>query len=156
MHVGALWLWTLLGTWELSWLVERLIPGATTWPAIVGGLVPALVVQLILTASNKIKWPFKKYDALYLRLGLPPISVYVWLWSLLANATRAGDPWPLPYLPILNPLDIVLGFIYLILFKWMQVRKLQSAGSSQMLYGLFAASLFYWLNAILLRTVRCR
>ena len=157
MHAGALWLMTLLAAWELSWLVDRLVKGSGIWGLIAWALIPALVLLLLSTVAHRLNWPVKKHKQTYLTLGGAPIAVYVWLWSLVVNSTSPGNPWPLSYLPILNPLDITLGFLFLTLLIWIRIFQRSAAdfwnNQSNVVYSFYTGSLFLWLNAILFRTV---
>ncbi len=157
MHVGAYWLLTFLVTWELAWLVGRLVQGAGTWSQIIWGLLPALSLQLLMAIAPRLRWPVKKHQPLYLTVGANLVAVYLWFWILFVNVATAGDASPLPYVPILNPLDVALGFIFLILLGWQRTLRRSTPEfwerNSGFMYSVFAASLFLWLNAMLFRGV---
>jgi uncharacterized membrane protein len=96
--------------------------------------------------------------ATYLGLGSAPLAIAAWFWLLYANLTQAGNPGPLPYLPLLNPLDGVTLLVLVSLVCW--YRAIQGSlpglaqGFPQREAGvLLAATLFVWLNAILLRSI---
>jgi len=80
------------------------------------------------------------------------------LWMLHGNFSSSGDPSPLPYLPLLNPLDLVQFAALLTLFEWFRrLRLLPSAPaifqSGEIAYVALGSSGFFWLNGVLLRTL---
>lgn len=156
MHAGEIWLITVLLSWELSYQVNEFVQGAGTWGRIMWGLVPFLAMDSLATFSKGVAWPFKKHHDLYLKIAIAPIAIYLWLWTWLVNTTLAGDPWPLSYLPIINPLDITLGLVFLILFSWMRLRMQDTLSfwkaNSGLTYAAYFAAGFFWLNALLFRT----
>ncbi len=157
MHAGGLWLVTILLSWELSYQVNELVQGAGTWGWMMWGLLPALIMYTLSTFTRRIEWPFKKHEDLYFKTALAPIAVYLWLWTWFVNATLPGDPWPLSYLPIINPLDITLCFIFLQLLMWLRPRMKDEESvwseNSRIVFAGYFAAIFIWLNAILFRTV---
>jgi uncharacterized membrane protein len=77
---------------------------------------------------------------------------------LIANFNSRGDPLPLRYLPLLNPLDLAHGAALLSLAAWF--RRLRFAAfapqpfRSADLAGVTLGSItFLWLNGALLRTM---
>ena len=55
-------------------------------------------------------------------MGLALPVLYLFGWTVLANITR-GDPDPLPYVPILNPVVISQICILAILYRWIGQRS---------------------------------
>ncbi|MBM2806189.1 MAG: hypothetical protein HW419_4082, partial [Deltaproteobacteria bacterium] len=69
-----------------------------------------------------------------------------------------GDPSPLPYLPLLNPLDLTQSAALLALFAWL--RRLRGAPfapqifqTTELAYVALGSIGFFWLNGVLLRTL---
>ena len=94
----------------------------------------------------------------YLFDGAIPLAGFLWLWMLYANFNSRGDPSPLPYLPLLNPLDLAQGAALLALFAWF--RRLRSQPFSPQLfqttelaYVALGSNAFFWLDGVLLRTL---
>ena len=156
-HAAALWLLAILGAWELSWWVGEFVQGAGTWPRVAWVVIP---VALIIATSARVQtatWPFTAHRHSYLVAGMAPLVVLIGLWSLVMSLSNRGDPWPLIYLPLLNPMDLAQGFVVLAWIKWIQVlRQSDRKGSRTTILRLLAAALaflvFVWLNAILIRT----
>jgi len=94
----------------------------------------------------------------YLGVAALPLAGFLWLWSLFANLGSDGNPYPLSYLPLLNPLDLAQVFAFIVLASWLlKIRQLEIPVLDQIpreaRYAAIAAPLFIWLNAALLRTL---
>jgi uncharacterized membrane protein len=87
------------------------------WDYAVVGLLPAVAVILLLGPAGKLKWPVARWADTYRGVALLPVVLIIWLWSLLAMGS-SGDPWPLPYLPLLNPLELSQLFVLLVVLLW--------------------------------------
>jgi len=80
------------------------------------------------------------------------------IWSLATEFSMTGDVDPLPYIPLLNPVDVVQLFVLLALWRcWTVIRPLPcviEVGVDPRLPAFALAALgFLWVNASLLRTL---
>ena len=81
-----------------------------------------------------------------------------WIGALLINLTNRGNPWPLPYLPFLNPLDLTQIFVFITMIYWSLVLSIRQAihpfslTRRQRIVTL-GGTVFLWLNAVLIRTL---
>jgi uncharacterized membrane protein len=121
----------------------------------VAGVVALVTVTLI---ADKPVWPLSQHRVGYFIYGAFPIAIALALWSIDANVGSDGDPLPLPYIPLFNPLDIAEVLALLALAIW--VARLRRDGANlggllrpAVLGGVFAALLFVWINAVVLRTI---
>ncbi|UXU91910.1 DUF2339 domain-containing protein [Burkholderia sp. S-53] len=83
-----------------------------------------------------------------------PLIVVMWVWTFYANFTQDGGSWA--RVPLFNPLDLVLAVVYALAASWfVRARKLGwSFGKYRVeLLSAAGATVFLWLNAILLRTL---
>jgi len=159
LHSTALWLLAWLLCLELAWQFDHWISGSPVWPLIAWGLVPSFLVLLVSASVGRAPWPLKRHGDLYLSLGLGPLVLASWAWSLYATAESPGNPFPIRYLPLLNPLDVTFAVIAVILPLW--IRRLGAEFSEffarhramQAFYSIYFATLFIWLNGILARSV---
>ncbi len=89
-----------------------------------------------------------------LRLGLAATAAaLIACWSLLVNLANSGDPAPLPYLPLLNPLDLAhLAFFVLVLSALRLLTPAMAVQREHVLI-LLAALAFVWLTAVLIRSM---
>ncbi|WP_446903843.1 DUF2339 domain-containing protein [Burkholderia sp. YIM B11467] len=83
-----------------------------------------------------------------------PLIVVMWVWTFYANFTQDGGSWA--RVPLFNPLDLVLVVVYALAASWfVRARKLGWSFDTYRVELLSAAgaTVFLWLNAILLRTL---
>ena len=158
LHSLTLWLITALATWEVAWQINRAVEGAGTWPLIAWLIVPAGVVLFLLTQGKRIAWPVLRHWQEYLFVGCAPLVLFVALWSLASSFLSDGNPAPLPYVPLLNPLDLAQCFAFLVMIRWLF--KVRSVGWSlwqgvpkAATMGTIAVLAFIWVNAMLVRTL---
>jgi len=159
LHAATLWLLTGVITLEAAWRLGQWPPASPVWPLAALGLVPACCVLLVSCLGERLSWPTARHQDAYLTLGSGPPALFAWLWLLYANLSSSGDPAPMRYLPFLNPLDLTTGFVLVSLA--LLERRLRSrlpdpfdepAGRRAFLSA-FAATVFLWLNGVVVRTV---
>jgi uncharacterized membrane protein len=156
-HVAGALLATLLLAWEAGWLLDQLAGGGRVWAFIAWGGLPAVVVVALIRFSDQIAWPFDPWQKAY-RGWLPSLLVLgLMVWTIMGLA-MSGNPRPLPYLPLLNPLDLVQIFVFLVTVSWaLWVNRGSVAPAaglpSAVLWGTPAAGIFLWLTAVVARTV---
>jgi uncharacterized membrane protein len=157
-HAAGLWLLAALGSWEVGWGIDRLVAGRAVWPIIGWALVPGALLTLLALGGMRIAWPVAAHRDAYLLAGATPLAVFLMGWALLVNAVTNGDPSPLPYVPVLNPLDLAqIGAVLAVGLWFIEGRRRRLPGVSDVplptAYGLLAATAFVWANAMLLRTI---
>ncbi|MEP7084039.1 MAG: DUF2339 domain-containing protein, partial [Betaproteobacteria bacterium] len=158
VHTGSLVLLAALGAWELHW-----------WPAHNGGLahsawtvaaamvVPALLLVWVSRPSAR-HWPLEPFRREYLWRGGSTLAIALVVWMWFANFSHDGSSAPLPYLPLLNALDLGHVLAGLAIAMWMlRVRHEELsatlASRGKVIYGIAGATAFVWLNGMLLRTL---
>jgi uncharacterized membrane protein len=157
-HAAGLWLLTALGSWEVAWNIDRLVAGRAVWPIIAWALGPGAMLTLLALAGMRIAWPVVAHRDAYMLAGAAPLAVFVAGWTLLVNVLTDGDPSPLPYVPVVNPLDIAQISAVLAIALWfVEIRRLGVSGAAAVpmarVYEALAVGAFVWANAVLLRTV---
>jgi uncharacterized membrane protein len=157
-HAGLLWLVTLLCAHELAWAGARVGSGEGVWAMVPWGLVPAVALGGVTMAAGGASWPIGARRHAYLIVGAAPIAIVLALWSLGANVNIDGDPAPLPYVPLFNPLDVTEALVLTALATWcLRLRRDGEAHAGilqpTLLAALFAALAFVWINGVALRTI---
>ena len=150
-HCLGLWVLILVVTFEIAWQIDR-IPGLNSaWTIACWGLMPTVLLFLIEYQGDRLTWPVDRFAAVYHGpgTGVPLFCLLLWAVSSFA---RAGDPAPLPYIPILNPLDLIELAIILLLFLRLLRRPTPSPWQIRGKIAC-AALAFGWLNVVLARTV---
>lgn len=157
LHTGGLWLATALASWEVSWDIHEAVAHGGSWWTIAWALIPAVVLFIVVRRAGKGRWPIGIHRSTYLGVAGIGIAAYLACWVLVTNLELAGDPYPLPFVPILNPLDLAELFAVRILLRFtLALRKLGSHELQQMpgpMLCVIAGLAFLWLNAALLRTL---
>jgi uncharacterized membrane protein len=118
-HAASLWLLTVVAALELGWLADTLVPGSNTW-SLVAYIAAPLLVLLVTAQHVRLPYWLKAYRATHLTLGLTPIAAAALLWAISTNFFSSGDVAPLPYLPLLNPLDLAQALALVALILWYQ------------------------------------
>lgn len=156
MHVVALWLAVALACWESAWWIDRFVQGRGTWPFVAWALVPALALAALAKLGERLGWPFAKYFVFFLRSGGAPMAAYLWGWVFVANVLSDGNPAPLPYAPLANPLDLAMAAVIVVLAVWylaLRARDLAAAVAPAHAAAAIGAAAFVWANGMLLRTL---
>jgi uncharacterized membrane protein len=158
LNSGVTWLFCALLSWELAWQVKAHIAAGDTWPTAVWIVIPALFLWRLPKLVTRVRWPFARNRESYLFVAGVGVALYLAAWSLFTNATSAGDTAPLPYVPLLNPLDLAQMLILLALLRyWRFLRAVDSPGSARIDKRVplpaLATLAFIWLNALLLRSL---
>jgi len=128
------------------------------WPIAAFGLGLAGVLAGGRVAVEREVGPFGRLPELHLRTALAPVAGLALLWIALLNVSGRGDAAPLPYLPLLNVLDLSVALLFVATAGWWQrliarhedVLRHPGARSALPLAGVLA---FLWLNGILARSV---
>ena len=158
LHAGGLWLLAALGAWQASWAIDRWVDGRAAWPLIAWALVPGALLVLLARRGERIAWPVAAHLEAYLVPGATPLALFLAAWFVFANLVSDGDPWPLPYLPLFNPLDLAQAGTLLALITWFVALRRRGLPPLAALplswaWGVAGAAAFGWGNAALLRTL---
>jgi len=154
----AAWVFCALLSWEAAWQIHSAIAGGDSWPAAGWAVIPAIFLWQLPRLVTLVKWPFARNREAYLFIAGVGVAFYLGAWSLLSNAISTGDAAPLPYVPLINPLDLGQAFVLIVLLRYW--RFLQRVASPDFMridrrvpLPALAALAFIWLNAVLLRTL---
>jgi uncharacterized membrane protein len=159
LHAVSLWLLTALVSWEVAWGIGQTAGTAGAWSIVAWGIVPAAALALLPPAVALIRWPFQAHRAAYGVVAAVGFSVYLALWSLYTDASVSSPSAPLPYLPVLNPLDLTQVLLLVVLIRIWQWLRTEGESSALSALDPRAAAVgialvgFVWLNAVLLRTL---
>ena len=157
-HAATLWLAVLVVAQELSWLGRQIGSGDGVWMTVPWGLIPALALLAVSHASASGAWPMQPHRRAYSVFGAVPLLVLLVLWTLDANTRGDGDPLPLPYLPLFNPLDLTQGLALIAGATWLARLKRDDDPLARSLRPAAVATTFvvlgfFWVNAVVLRTI---
>jgi uncharacterized membrane protein len=129
VHVCGAWL--LVGmVADCLWLaIDRGGLWNTSWAGVVF-LVSAIAVLLFLTLwagkagpgdRRSAHWPLRQHAADYGVIAALPIAGLIFVGALTAALLASGVTAPLPYVPLLNPVDLTLLLAIAALLQWRNV-----------------------------------
>ena len=107
---GVLFLAAIIA-YEVYWRMDEAGLG-DVWAGSGAILVPALAAIFIVFMRQNVTWPLQRYWSAYLAAAAILIGVQL-LAVAGAGIDDPGNPRPLPYLPILNPFDVltIIGLV---------------------------------------------
>jgi uncharacterized membrane protein len=158
MHAGGAVLVAFLGGVEIGWLALQQTAPGTAWSLASRIVAPSLVILLISSRAMDARWPLTVAPGAY-RLGaVGALVVFMAFWSLFVNLSHGGGSDPLPYLPILNALDLAhILALFAIASAAMAIRRsalvMPAIVTSMPMKVIAGGLLFIWANAMLLRSI---
>jgi uncharacterized membrane protein len=157
-HAAGVWLLAAVGAWEVGWQIDRLVEGNRVWPLIAWALVPGALLAALALRGPDVAWPVARHPRAYFWIGAGPLAACLLGWTVYANFSNDGNPAPLPYVPLLNPLDIAQLFAFATLALWWRTLRMNDPAAIE---GwppsaprvLIGTGLFLFANGVLLRTI---
>ncbi|MBC7793067.1 MAG: DUF2339 domain-containing protein, partial [Clostridia bacterium] len=135
--------------------VERVVHTGV-WALSVAALSPAAIVGIAMTLDARNRWPMLTFRRAAL-IGCEPVIVILAIWSFVFSFTSDGNPYPLPYVPLMTPLDLTQLFIVLAGTAWALRLRVRDRERFEVLSipagALLAAVLFVHLSAVCIRSV---
>ena len=156
LHGGAGWALALLFAWELNWQVAERTTGV--WASLAWGVVPALMLAWLGRRELRPGWPVADHETGYRMYAAAPLAVALCIWIVVINLSSTGDPSWLPYIPLLNPLDVCVALAIAALAMWWSALEPEQRESLwqldiRALIAVAAVIVFLWLNAALIRSL---
>ena len=157
-HAGFVALASVIAAQELAWAAHEYVDRRSVWQDVPWGIVPALALISLTVLATRDAWPFIRHRNAYRVAAGFILVIWMMAFTLWINIANAGDPAPLPYIVLANPLDLSLGLVAAAVAFWlMQLFRegidIRSLISREILYGVPAALAFLWANAMVLRTI---
>ena len=144
------WLvWPLVASLLLSWLPEQSEGLGVGWQAALVALPWLLVAAVALFRWSWLSMPLgERFDGWRGRLLVVLFAVLGLWW--IASLFEAGDAAPLPWIPLLNPMELVQLAVFALALRWQM-------GTSRTLpprrIVLLAALAFVWITSVVLHAV---
>lgn len=151
-QLAFLWLLNLVVSSELEYLASTRLLLGDLWVALAGLAPTTLLFWLTLRRNALVRWPDAE-AAERMRFATLCGSAVVLATAWVMGLFFVGDPTPLPYLPVLNPLELPqLGFLLLLLMWYRQSERDGDALTSpEARARLLAVAGFVLLTAVTLR-----
>jgi uncharacterized membrane protein len=127
MHVGGVWLITLLLADVLWFWIGQGDLWRTAWASVVV-LISGIGVLMALSlwagranqqsAAAQFSWPLNPHAAAYYWVAAIPLAVLVFAGAFVVSVSSAGRTEPLPYIPLFNPTDLTIALALGALVFW--------------------------------------
>ena len=147
----ALGLWFLLALFgfEFVWWIKRVTPYYSVWPSVAFIWVLLLTLATLSSPSLLRRWPWLSG---FSTLGLPGVALAVGAWVLFSALHCSGNSSPLPYLPLLNPLELTHLLAAGTLLQWWLRSYGRGALQGRRFYWAMGGGLFLWINTVFARS----
>lgn len=159
LRTAAPWLmlWPMGAMHVNAWLAQHEDSVSPAWARYLPAWAMMLALAWLIRRCRAGAWPVAPIAAWYQRTLIPLGA----LWSLLLiavwNIVDDGAMAPLPYLPLLNPLDLSTGFAILLAIASYRLLPAQQVPLPALwqarLPAVAACCVYGWFNLMLLRTV---
>jgi uncharacterized membrane protein len=126
---------------------------ASAWAWLGWLLVPAALLMWLPRPASTARWPLSAAPGAYQWVASAVLTAGLLLWTLLANIASDGSARPLPYVPLVNPLDLGVGVALLAVWLWLMSDAARPglAKAPGLAIALLSGAGFVWLNAMLIR-----
>jgi uncharacterized membrane protein len=154
-HVLGCWLLIGVLALEMRYGLLVLSEQYNAWRWLGWAILPSLYL-LLMAAPRAWPWPVSAYPREYRVYAAAPLAMLMLGWFWLANMASDGNAEPMPYVPLINPLELGLLFALFGVYVWsrsamtqLAVREDYAANATQWVAG---ASLFVFFTALVMRT----
>ena len=154
-HVLGCWLLIGVLALELRYGLLLLSEQYNAWRWLGWAILPSLYLVLMAAPRNG-PWPVSAYPREYRFYAAAPLALLMLGWFWLANIVSDGTAEPLPYVPLVNPLELGLLFALFGVYVWsrsavtqLAIRKDYIEHATQLIAGV---SLFAFFTALVMRT----
>lgn len=157
LRAPLVWIGAIIGVMEWQFHLSNLVYESNVWKDLGWAIVPIAIVMSI------TRWQFANKNALtseqqqsartWAWIGCVPLIISLIGWFMVMSLNSSGNAAPLPYVPLINPLDITLAAVLMLLFIWHRgVNK--HLGKLQSIMPIVPSIMgFTLLNGVLLRTL---
>jgi len=121
LHAGVYWILAALIACEMNWQVDQVAGGV--WPRAAEIVGVAFFVLATLRAREYLSWPVARHWRAYSGACVGGVLLVTLSAVIGNNLVSPGDPAPLPYLPVLNPLALTSIFTLFVTWRWLLVNR---------------------------------
>jgi uncharacterized membrane protein len=149
-HAIALWLMTAIISLEFYDAVRNAIEINSSWSFIMLAIIPVLMLTQIPRLKGKNIWAIDKFENTYFITVMRPIMLWLILWVVVASFST-GSTNPLPYITIINPLELTQLISVLVVYLYLP--KIFTQIKTRHLHISIASLLFLIINGVIARSV---
>jgi uncharacterized membrane protein len=154
-HVLGCWLLIGVLALEVRYGLLLLSEQYNAWRWLGWAILPSLYLVLM-AAPRAWPWPVSAHSREYRVYAAAPLALLMLGWFWLANTFSDGSAEPLPYVPLLNPLELGLLFALFGVYAWarsavaqLAIRWGHAGHVAQLIAGV---SLFAFFTAVVMRS----
>ena len=121
LHTGGCWILAVLVAVEVSWQVDGVADGV--WPFFATTASVIVLAGTVMAGRRWLSWPVAAHWRAYLLAFAGPLLMVAAVVVLGAAVSYEADPRPLLYLPVLNPLTVLVGVQLAALLAWRRLAE---------------------------------
>lgn len=158
LHTLGLWLLAAVAARELHFALTQMNAETSAWPIAIAILPATLLLGFISARGQRVTWPIAARWNAYLVWGCGGLAAGLAIWLIWITFTSTGEATPLPYVTLLNPLDLMVLSVLLAIVLWWRSFERMDAGAlvsrnTTLRYGSPGVAAFIAANGILLRSI---
>lgn len=155
IHYGGLWLLSFVVLWYVFRIMGMTVTESSVWKwagmLAAGG---ALVLGVIYYPEGL--YPFGHNKKAYITEGITPCVFVLVLTAQVLNLVNSGYSAPLPFIPVLNPLEILVIFTFVVSMIWFKKARFFEPSFSRatpLVTSIFGGFFFLWVTMVVVRSV---
>lgn len=121
LHAGGCWMVAVLVALEVYWQVDGV--AEAVWPFFATAASVIVLAGATMAGRRWLPWPVAAHWRAYLLAFAGPLLMVGAVVVLGAAVSYEGDPRPLLYLPVLNPLTVLVGVQLAALLAWRRLAE---------------------------------
>ncbi len=151
-HLLGLLFFSFVVVFEGGELVAYLMGDDSIWFVSSYAATLLLISTGLYRFSQAKSYPLSTYPQAYYVYGLPLILLVLWVMVIVMNLVPSGNLSYLPYMPVLNPVDLTsIGSLFIIWKVLINQSSVLFTQSTRVIKALLILSAFVVLNAMMLR-----
>ena len=116
LHAVGYWTMTVIVAVEVFWQVDQVADGI--WPLAVTAAAALTLAVAPMAGPRVLAWPFGAHSRTYTLACSGPTLIALAVVVFFAAAVSDGDPTPMLFLPLANPLGVLAGTLLAALLAW--------------------------------------
>ena len=116
LHAGGYWGLLVLVSAETFWQVDQVADGV--WPIVSAFMAAILLIGGTLGGRRVLRWPLEAHRRVYVLAGAGPVLAALSIAMLVTIFISDGNPEPLKYLPVVNPLELAAVLLLAVVLMW--------------------------------------
>ena len=136
-----MWWLLLIASFELRWYFALIGDDYSAWNKLGWALVPLAYIWWAANWSRPTPWPMTRFLDAYRKQAALPVAALLGLWLFVTNFISSGAAQPLPYVPVLNPLELTQIAGLLVIVQWLKMHSTLKETSFEQRIGILVYSL---------------